>query len=88
MKLKDLVGKRAVRTKPRMWINEEYSAFTGLIQIHKEDRSFTTSPIYIKKVTDGVFYYYYIIDGSAKVCCGPLCEYDDENWEEYNPEEK
>jgi hypothetical protein len=81
MNIAELVGKKAIRTKPmQIREKEEIMAFTGM-RLPKYDYSYTTEPIEILKVTDNHIVYKsnhfegkFLLDN----------RWIDNNWEDYS----
>ncbi len=87
MLLKDLEGKKVIRTKRLEGIHEHYDYARGLVLQKFFDRSYLCEEFKVLKVTKQLAYLQKITDryGSkvdAKVTLFPLQEYDDGGWEE------
>lgn len=82
MKLEELVGKKAIRTKPVMRKKYNNWSFMGSQGPYEEEnRSFMDYETHIVHVKDGIFYYISILD-KKRVSTASLFEYDDGNWVE------
>ena len=91
IKLKDLIGKKVIRTRPREWVEEENSAFAFIRNqsIKKQDRSYMCKEMELLEVTEGLAYFRGsynkdLVHGDSKedTFVLSLYEFDDGFWEE------